>query len=40
LKKTIEEAKNLTKEKVNPQAMEYPITPKDMLNIMKILLAI
>jgi 16S rRNA A1518/A1519 N6-dimethyltransferase RsmA/KsgA/DIM1 with predicted DNA glycosylase/AP lyase activity len=40
LRKTIEEAKNLTKEKVNPQAMANPIIPKDMSNILKILLAI
>ncbi len=40
LRKTIEDAKNLTKEKVNPQAMANPIIPRDMSNIMKILLAI
>ncbi len=40
LDKKIEETKNLTKEKVNPQTMENPIIPRDMSNIMKILLAI
>ncbi len=36
LKKTTEEAKNLT----NPQAMANPIIPRDISNIMKIVLAI
>lgn len=40
LGKKIEEAKNLTKKNVKPQAMANPIIPREISNIMKILLAI
>jgi len=40
LEKNIEETKNLSKKRVNPQAMANPIIPREISNIMKILLTI